>query len=174
MQNIHKEDGHRGITSLRHYLYDNNIFIEGINFLTEYIVKNCESCAEKNKTKYKREPAKQIITFYPKQRYIMDLTELPKELKTNNNYIYLLDIIDHFSKYGISIPLENKEANTIFKNLKIALECNGFPEELGSDNGKEFKNKIIETYLKEKILDLFMGSRITLILIVLSKDSIEQ
>ena len=142
MQNIHKEDGHRGITSLRQYLYNNNIFIEGINFLTEYIVKNCESCVEKNKTKYKREPAKQIITFYPKQRYIMDLTELPKELKTNNNYIYLLDIIDHFFKYGISIPLENKEVNTIFQNLKIALECNGFPEELGNDNGKEFKNKI--------------------------------
>ena len=70
----------------------------------------------------------------------MDLTELPKELKTNNNYIYLLDIIDHFSKYGISIPLKNKEANTIFKNLKIALECNWFPEELESGNWKEFKN----------------------------------
>ena len=79
MQNIHKEDGHRGITSLRQYLYNNNIFIEGINFLTEHTAKNCESCAEKNKTKYKKEPAKQIITFYPKQRYIMDLTELPKE-----------------------------------------------------------------------------------------------
>ena len=70
MINIHKEDGHRGITSLRNYLYNNNIFIEGVNYLTEYTVKNCESCAEKNKTKYKREYAKQIITFYPKLRYI--------------------------------------------------------------------------------------------------------
>ena len=157
LHNIHKEDGHRGITSLRKYLNNNNIFIEGVNFLTEYTVKNCESCAEKNKTKYKREPAKQIITFYPKQRYIMDLTELPKELKTNNNFIYLLDIIDHFSKYGISIPLENKEANTIFENLKTALECNGFPEELGSDNGKEFKNKILESYLNEKNVTFVHG-----------------
>ena len=87
----------------------------------------------------------------------MDLTELPKELKANNNYIYLLDIIDHFSKYGISIPLENKEANTVFKNLKTALECNGFPEELGSDNGKEFKNKILEKYLKEKNIKFVHG-----------------
>ena len=39
LQDIHKEDSHRGITSLRNYLYNNNIFIEGVNFLTEYKVK---------------------------------------------------------------------------------------------------------------------------------------
>ena len=33
LQNIHREDGHRGITSLRNYLNNNNnIFIEGVNF----------------------------------------------------------------------------------------------------------------------------------------------
>ena len=51
--NIHKEDGHRGITSLRNNLYNNNIFIEGVNYLTEYTVKNCESCAEKIKLNIK-------------------------------------------------------------------------------------------------------------------------
>ena len=71
LQNIHIEDCNRGITSLRNYLINNNIFIEGVNFLTEYTVKNCETCPKKNKTKYKREPAKQIITFYPKQRWTL-------------------------------------------------------------------------------------------------------
>ena len=28
----------------------------------------------------------------------------------------------------------------------------GFPKELGSDNGKELHNKLIENYLKENIL----------------------
>ena len=54
--------------------------------MTEYKQINCESCTEK-KIKYKRESIKQIIKLYPKQRCIMDLTELPKELKDNNNYI---------------------------------------------------------------------------------------
>ena len=81
LNNLHKEDEHRGITSLRNYLYDNNIYIEGSSFLTDYTVKQCSSCAQKNKTKYKRKPAKQIITYFPKQRYIMDITELPVELK---------------------------------------------------------------------------------------------
>ena len=76
LQNLHKEEGHWGISSLREYLY-NNIYFERSSFLTEYIVKTCKSCAEKNKTKYVRGPSKQIITYYPKQRYIMDLTEYP-------------------------------------------------------------------------------------------------
>ena len=49
---------------------------------------------KKNKIlKLKRESSKQILTFYPKQRYIMDLTELPIELKINNKYNYLFNII---------------------------------------------------------------------------------
>ena len=40
------------------------------------IVKNYTSWVGKNKGKLKCEPSKQIITFYPEQRYIIDLTEL--------------------------------------------------------------------------------------------------
>ena len=87
----------------------------------------------------------------------MDITELPIELKFNNKYNYLLNIIDHFSKFGMSIPVENKESNTTFNNLKVALECNGFPTEIGSDNGKEFRNNIIENYLKEKHIKFIHG-----------------
>ena len=35
----------------------------------------------------------------------MDLTELPEELKSNTNYNYLFNIIDHFSKFGMSVAL---------------------------------------------------------------------
>ena len=63
-----------------------------------------------------------------------------------------------FFKYGISYAIENKEGNTILKNLKIALECNGFPEEIGSDNGKEFRNHQIEDYLKDKIIKYIHGN----------------
>ena len=97
---------------------------------------------KKNKIpKLKRESSKQILTFYPKQRYIMDSTELPIELKINNKYNYLFNIIDHFSKFGMCNLIENKEASTIFKSLKNCPEWNGFPEEIGSDNRKEFRFK---------------------------------
>ena len=87
----------------------------------------------------------------------MDLTELPIDLKANSKYTYLFNIIDFFSKLGMEYPIENKESTTIYKYLKIALECNGFPEEIGNDNGKEFKNALIENYLKEKNINIIHG-----------------
>ena len=126
--------------------------------LTEYIIKNCIQCNEKRGISFKREPAKQIITYYPKQRYIMDITELPKDFcNSKNDFLYLLNIIDHFSKFGMSFLLDNKEAKNILNKLKIAFEGNRYPEEIGSDNGREFKNKIIEDFLEEKHIKIIHG-----------------
>ena len=78
----------------------------------------------------------------------MDLSELPYELnKIQTGYLFC--IIDHLSKYEMAFIIENKEVNTILKHLKLALECNGYPEEIESDKGREFKNNLIENYLKE-------------------------
>ena len=50
----------------------------------------------------------------------MDITELPIELKIMNKYIYLPNIIDHFSKYCMAYILANKEADSIYASLKLA------------------------------------------------------
>ena len=50
----------------------------------------------------------------------------------------------------------------MIKNLKqylnISFEINGYPEELGSDNGKEFKNSIIENYLRDNNIKFIHGN----------------
>ena len=56
----------------------------------------------------------------------MDITELQIELKLNKKYIYLFNIIIHFSKYGMSYILKNEEAAKLFEKLKIALVFNRF------------------------------------------------
>ena len=158
LNKLHGEDSHRGINSLRHYITQRNFYIDGATSLSKYIINNCLTCLEKrNKLISKRSPSKQILTFYPKQRYVMDITELPIEINKERKY-YLFCIIDHFSKYGMAYLIENKEAFTILKYLKISFECNGFPEELGSDNGREFKNKTIENYLMENDIKFVHGA----------------
>jgi len=77
------------------------------------------------------------------------------QLEKGNHPIIL--IIDHFSKFGMSYLIENKKSSTIFKNLKFALDCNGFPTEIGSDNRKEFRNELIENYLKSKNINYIHG-----------------
>ena len=95
---MHLEDNHRGINSLSSYIEQRLYYVVGETFLTRYIIKNGANCIGKaSRTKLKREPGKQILTNYPKYRYVMDLSELPKELYTNKTS-YLFSIIEHFSK----------------------------------------------------------------------------
>ena len=99
---MHKEDNHRGINSLRNYVSEKGYYVEGITFLSNYILKSCVIClAKSSSVKLKREPPKQIIINYPKNRYVMDLAELYLEFQKIKK-LYLSCIIDHFSKYGIA------------------------------------------------------------------------
>ena len=116
---------------------------------------------KKNKKTFNREPSGQIITNYPKQRFAIDLTVLPEEfidVGSNKGLKYLFNIIDHFSKFGISYLIRDKKALTVLKKLKLALNCYGYPEEIGSDNGSEFKNSIIENFLKEQNIKFIHGN----------------
>ena len=74
--------------------------------------------AYKNKEiSIKWEPAKQIIMTHPLERFIIDITYLPPELIENTNYKYLLNILDHFSKYLFSYLLSDKKADSVYKIL---------------------------------------------------------
>ena len=77
INNLHIEDAHKGIISLRNYISEQNIYLEGITFIVKFIINNCESYNEKGKKTMKRESPKRILTYYHKQRYLMDLTDLP-------------------------------------------------------------------------------------------------
>jgi len=79
---LHKEDDHRGINSLRNNVSEKGYYVEGIIFLSNYILKSCIVCLGKSsRFKLRREPPKQIIINYPKQWYVMDLTELSFEFQ---------------------------------------------------------------------------------------------
>ena len=45
------------------------------------------------RNKLKRETCKQIITYYPRQRYVMDISELPLDISKDKSYLF--SIIDH-------------------------------------------------------------------------------
>ena len=157
LREIHIEDNHRGISSLRNLLREKLIYFEGMTFLSDLTVKNCELCAKKNKAIFKREPCGQIVTSYPKQRYIMDITELPEEFNDKNK-LYLFNIIDHFSKFGMSHIIQDKRAETIVEKLKISFESYGFPDEIGSDKESEFKNTLVENFLVKHNIKFIHGN----------------
>ena len=58
-------------------------------------------------------------------------------------------MIDHFSKYTQSYLLNSKESLEIFPKIKNFIQTYGVPKYLISDNGREFKNRILKDYCLE-------------------------
>ena len=85
---------------------------------------------------------------------ILDLKDYGPE--NNRGYRYVLVIIDNFSKFGWTIPLKNKNAQTIkdsFENILISSKRK--PNLIESDRGKEFYNNMFQDFLKENNIKLY-------------------
>ena len=85
---------------------------------------------------------------------ILDLKDYGPE--NNRGYRYVLVTMDNFSKYGWTMPLKNKNAQTIkdsFENILIRSKRS--PNLIESDRGKEFYNSIFQDFLNENNIKLY-------------------
>ena len=85
---------------------------------------------------------------------ILDLNDYGP--KNNRGYRYALVTIDNFSKFGWTIPLKNKNAQTIkdsFENILISSKRK--PNLIESDRGKEFYNNIFQDFLNKNDIKLY-------------------
>ena len=82
--------------------------------------------------------------------YVIDTTELPHEFNDKkNNKIYLLSLIDHFSKYAENFLINKKDETTVINKIKLFIQNNGKPDKILTDNGKEFTNKKFQKFCKK-------------------------
>ena len=111
---------------------------------------------------YSKPPKKNYITNKTDVYYIDDIWSLDildlKDYGPENNrgYRYVLVTIDNFSKYGWTIPLKNKNAQTIkdsFENILIRSKRK--PKLIESDRGKEFYNNIFQDFLNKNNIKLY-------------------
>src|SRR5579875_3839439 len=96
-----------------------------------------------------RKSVRPIITKGPFERWQMDLIIFEKYAKYNNNYKYLLVVVDVFSKYTFIKVLPDKSSRTIALGLIAIFEetkrkYGRTPKLLTSDNAKEFKSETIK------------------------------
>ena len=122
IEKIHKLINHQSYSKIKEKIKEFNIYYKGISYDSLNITNLCKVCIQNNAVFYKREPCKQIIMSKPKDRYLMDLTYIPIELIENNQYKYILNVIDHFSKFLFSYLLINKNTKSIVSKLKICFQ----------------------------------------------------
>ena len=108
---------------------------------------------------YSKPPKKNYVTNKTDVYHIDDIWSLEiVDLndygpKNNRGYRYVLVIIDDFSKFGWTVPIKNKNAQTIKDSFeKILIISKRKPNLIESDRGKEFYNNIFQDFLnKNKI-----------------------
>ena len=69
-------------------------------------------------------------------------------IKNNKGYRYILVVIDNFSKFGWTIPLKIKYAQSITDTFsQIVKSSKRKPKLIETDDGKEYVNKIFSEFL---------------------------
>ena len=85
---------------------------------------------------------------------ILDLKDYGPE--NNRGYRYVLVIIDNFSKFGWTLPLKNKNAQTIKDSFeKISMSSKKRPNLIETDRGREFYKNIFQDFLNKNNIKLY-------------------
>ena len=91
---------------------------------------------------------RRVIVGGRNHQWQADLVDLSKLEKDNDGYVFLLTVINVFSKRAWCVPLKNKSASSLVTALK-GLLVNIAPTTLQTDKGLEFLNRSVRHLLKE-------------------------
>ena len=83
MKKFHSATNHRSNDALIEKFKAKKIYLKGIINDIKYYIQNCVTCQCKNRAIIKKPFIKHILFDKPRQRYILDLSELPALIKEN-------------------------------------------------------------------------------------------
>lgn len=87
---------------------------------------------------------------------LMDFRNCP--CSCPQTHLWSMNIIDHHTKFIYVTPLHNKSAEEVLHNLTNYCHTYGFPKKIVTDNGKEFKNKLIEEFCRVNDIKISHGA----------------
>lgn len=105
-----------------------------------------------HKPRRRRFPTSPTLVFGPDEQWQMDLVDMQKLKRWNGGHKYLLTVIDVFSKRAWAEPLRSKSGPDMVRALdRLAQTLYPFqPLRVQTDEGKEFYNKWVQAWFKNK------------------------
>ena len=102
-------------------------------------------------------PTNKTDVYYIDDIWSLDILDLKHYGPENNRgYRYVLVIIDNFSKFGWTVPLKIKNAQTIKDSFEnILINSKRKPNLIETDRGKEFYNIIFQDFLNKNVIKLY-------------------
>ena len=115
--------------------------------------KQCSACCCYWRGKAPRQGLLQpMATGEPWERIGVDVTG--PHPKSKNGNVYILTLIDHFSKWCYAFPMRNQEASTIARLLvDRVFSYFGTPLQILTDRGRNFESELFEEICKRLGID---------------------
>ena len=158
ISNFHWNYNHCGRDAVIEYIKKEGWYWYGFFKDVENIIKACPQCDNgHNKFKKFKPKIKNIIDNGAHYRYITDLWYLSKNISAKTGYSYILDIVDHFSKWYQGYCLKTKSAEEVLFCIDSFIQSFGKPHILQADNGLEFSNNDINNYCINNEIKLIHG-----------------
>lgn len=117
------------------------------------------------KEKFVAEVHHNVVRKFPRRRvfvpsrdaiWAMDLASYDTDVKHNDNFRYILCVIDVFSKFAWCVPLKTKTASSILQSVKdIIHKSHRSPQKFWVDKGSEFYNKDFKDWIKSKNISMY-------------------
>jgi len=99
----------------------------------------------------KKYPRRSVYVDGIDNTWSMDLADMSEWKVKNDSMSWMLNIVDVFSRYAWSVPLPNKTASVVLEGFKSVIKESGrIPQKIWVDEGKEFYNKLMTSYIDEK------------------------
>ena len=106
--------------------------------------RRCQQCARYQRPRpYRQGSLHPMVTGEPWERLWIDVTG-PHPTSASGN-VYILTIIDHFTKWVELFPMRNQEASTVAKILVDRVFCvHGCPVQILTDMGPNFESTLFQ------------------------------
>jgi hypothetical protein len=102
---------------------------------------------------------RRIIVSDIDEQWEADLVDLSGISKYNKHFRYLLTVIDTLSKFAWAVPLKTKTGKEIVDAFtKIFSISKRKPQNLRTDKGGKFLNKIVQLFLKKENIHFFTSN----------------
>lgn len=124
--------------------------------------KNIEQALEdvdaytRHKPYKRRFPRRKTQTWGIDKQWQLDLIDMREFSKENKGYQYILAGIDVFSRYGFGQPVKSKRADDVTEAFK-KMSKERKPQQIQTDKGKEFVNKIFKKHCENQDINFFTG-----------------
>jgi transposase InsO family protein len=136
--------GHVGIQRTYERIQRNYYWLNLMSIVTEYI-KRCRDCAMfKPSTVNTTPPLLPITTTYPFALVEMDVVG-PSSVTERGN-LYLLTMIDHFTRWPEAYPIPDQTTETVLNCLEDFISRHGVPDRILTDQGTNFTSHLFTSF----------------------------